>query len=152
MRDILVETFDENDVDEVSYKHWISQLRTTLESTTKSSSKFIDELCAVLKILLPHSFIAKEQSALLNALKESLGENEFIIVCDFAENYAFVIQYAAPGFHWNNNQATVYPVIIYFKKNNVLCHLGHHIRLSHPRCYCCSCSLKNNNRLYNNSF
>lgn len=34
---------------------------------------------------------------------------------DFAENYAFVVQDAPPGFHWNNNQATVFVAYIYYK-------------------------------------
>lgn len=34
---------------------------------------------------------------------------------DFAENYAFVVQDAPPGYHWNNNQATVFVTYIYYK-------------------------------------
>lgn len=48
-------------------------------------------------------------------LRESLLEEEVLVVSNFAEKYAFVIQDAAPGFHWNNNQATIYTVVNYFK-------------------------------------
>ena len=50
-------------------------------------------------------------------LKVSLLKDEFLVVCDFAEKYAFVVQEA--GFHWNNNQATMYPAVIYFNIDGV---------------------------------
>ena len=40
----------------------------------------------------------------------------------FAENYAFVVQNAAQSFHWNNDQATIFTVLIYYKKDNILKH------------------------------
>lgn len=66
------------------------------------------------EILLPHSYISKMQGNFMKSIKESLTQGEFLVILDFAENYAFVIQDAAPRFHWNNSQATVYPVVIYF--------------------------------------
>ena len=33
----------------------------------------------------------------------------------FAENYAFVVQNAAQSFHSNNDQATIFTVVIYYK-------------------------------------
>lgn len=71
---------------------------------------------------MPHAFIAKSQAKFMRTLQESLGINEFLVVCDFDGNYKFVIQNAAPSFHWNNNQATIFPVVIYFKVNNELSH------------------------------
>lgn len=40
---------------------------------------------------------------------------ELLVIQDFAENYAFVVQNAAQAFHWNNNQATIYPVVVYYR-------------------------------------
>lgn len=37
------------------------------------------------------------------------------MIIDFAENYAFVIQDATPGYYWNNARATLYTVVIHFK-------------------------------------
>lgn len=45
-------------------------------------------------------------------------QNEAIMVCDFAENYSFVIQDEAQGFHWNNSMATVHPSVVYYKNKN----------------------------------
>ncbi|XP_044575208.1 uncharacterized protein LOC123259016 [Cotesia glomerata] len=83
--------------------------RCSLETFIQPTEEFIENLCSELKVLLPHSFIAKEQAKFLKTLKETLKPNEYVIICDFAENYAFVVQNAASGFHWNNDQATVFP-------------------------------------------
>ena len=42
-----------------------------------------------------------------------------LVVCaDFSENYAFVLQDAAQGFHWNNAQATLHPFVAYFRESH----------------------------------
>ena len=43
--------------------------------------------------------------------------------CDFAENYPFVIQNSTQSFHWNNNQATVLTVAVYYEQNDELKHV-----------------------------
>ena len=44
--------------------------------------------------------------------------------CDFAENYAFVIKNSTQSLHWNNNQATVFTVVVYYKQNDELKHVS----------------------------
>lgn len=88
----------------------------------KCASEFIEDFCNKIQSLLPHNFIAKSQSAYLRYLKESLQEDEVIVICDFAENYSFIVQEAAPGFHWNNDQATIYTVVIYYRIDSQLTH------------------------------
>lgn len=68
--------------------------------------------------------IASKQSAYLRHLKENIPSNKCIVVCDFAENYSFVFQNAAQGFHWNNAQAKIHPFVIYFKEEETLQHLS----------------------------
>ncbi|KAI4473734.1 hypothetical protein M0804_015206 [Polistes exclamans] len=122
IKQLLLTEMDNNGIDEVSYKQWVSTPKVTLETTIKSTLDFVDDFCEKLVALLPHNFIAKEQAAYLRALKEFITENEFIVIVDFAENYAFVVQDAAQEFHWNNDQATVYTVVIYYKVDNQLTH------------------------------
>jgi len=50
-------------------------------------------------------------------LNNNLPEDECIILLDFAENFSFVIQNAARGFHWDNSQATIYPFVLYHKES-----------------------------------
>ena len=64
---------------------------------------------------MPHSYIAYEQSKYARELKSKLEEGEYQVIIDFAENYAFTVQNAIPGFHWNNDQATIYNIVIYYK-------------------------------------
>ena len=54
-------------------------------------------------------------------LKEKLKENELIILLDFAENYSFIMQDAVQGYHWNNCQAKLHPIFVYYKEKGILC-------------------------------
>ena len=72
--------------------------------------------------LLHHSFIAYEQAEYSRQLKNDLKEGEFQIILDFAENYAFTVQNAIPGFYWNNDQATIYNIVIYYKDGELASH------------------------------
>ena len=43
---------------------------------------------------------------------------EIIVLADFSENFAFVLQDAAQGFHWNNAQATIHPFVVYYRESD----------------------------------
>lgn len=72
--------------------------------------------------MLPHAFIAKQQSAFLNHCKENLKDNEYVVISDFSENYSFVVQDAIQGWHWTNSQCTIHPFSIYSKENGTIKH------------------------------
>lgn len=119
----LLDIFSENDVTFVTYKQWVSKPRTTLETVLDQPiEQFVQTLQKLAEILLKHAFIAKQQAAFYKKLKMDIAEGECVVQVDFAENYAFVVQEAAPGFHWNNNQATIYTVVIYFNNGNGMEH------------------------------
>jgi hypothetical protein len=59
---------------------------------TKSADVFPTEFSTQIASLIPHDFIAKKQAAYLARRKEELQRNEYIVICDFAENYSFVVQ------------------------------------------------------------
>ena len=46
-------------------------------------------------------------------MKENLPTNNAVILLDFAENYSYIAQDAAQGYHWNNSQATLHPFVVY---------------------------------------
>lgn len=108
---------DENMVDTITYRQWVSVDRSTLETVNNSSDDFLDLFFEKLKILLYHSFIAKQQSMFQADIKLKLQPGEFLAIFDFSENYSFVLQDEAQGFHWNNSQSTVHPCVIYFIDN-----------------------------------
>ena len=56
-------------------------------------------------------------------LWSSQGDFEEGVTADFSENYSFVLQDAAQGFHWNNSQATLHPFVAYYLDSGEVCHL-----------------------------
>jgi hypothetical protein len=94
--------------------------RCELVTTVKSTEEFIETLLEKLLLLLHHSFIATQQAMFLKELKCNLQLGEFVVLCDFAENYSLVLQDEAQGLHWNNAQASIHLFVIYFKKSDAL--------------------------------
>ena len=101
--------------EEIRFKQWVSTDRTTLHDCCMPVSDFIETLADKCDKLTTHHFVSKHQSAYLSSLKESISTDEAIIILDFAENYSFIVQDAAQGFHWDNSQATLHPFVAYYK-------------------------------------
>ena len=98
----------------IQYIQWVTTDKATLETYSSSLPKFMDLLINRLEKLTLHSFIATAQSAFLKKRKCMISEDTIILLLDFAENYSFTIQDEIQGFHWNNLQATVHPIEIYY--------------------------------------
>ena len=111
---LLQKLLDDNMIDNVTFKQWVSVDRSTLETFTKTSDDFIEYFCDKLLALIPHSFVATQQSSYYTECKLNLKTGEVVVQADFSENYAFTLQDAAQGSHWNNCQATVHPFVVYF--------------------------------------
>ena len=124
LKDHIKNLMDDNLTDSVEYKQWVSVDRSTLETLTSSADDFVDSLCEKLEVLLPHSFLAKMQCSFQMELKSNLQPGEFLVMADFSENYSFVLQDAAQGFHWNNSQATIHPFVAYYTGSDGLCHVS----------------------------
>lgn len=114
----LIECFEAEMIDNITYKQWITVDRCNFETFYKPVDEFVEEFCKQLRDLKKHDFVAKQQSSFFSEKKSLLQENEIVITCDFAENYSFVLQDEAQGFHWNNSMATVHPFVVYFKEVN----------------------------------
>ena len=113
--DELENIFDCNSINEITYRQWINFNRTTLKVLITPVDEYLQKLKTGLEKLLLHSYLVRKQNEFMNMTKEKLTENECIVVCDFPENYAFVVQNSVQGIYWNNNQATVHPFAIYYK-------------------------------------
>jgi hypothetical protein len=70
-----------------------------------------------LKKLKVPDFVTHQQPSCLKETKSSLQDEEITVLGDFSENYSFITQDAAQGFHWNNQQATIHPFVSYFKNS-----------------------------------
>ena len=120
----MEEIFDKNYIDALTYQQWLSTDRSTLQTVTQSTEKFIETFHVNLQALKKHNFIAKAQSKFCSDRKASLKAGEILIIADFSENYSFILQDAAQGFHWNNDQAIVHPFICYFRNETHLEHVN----------------------------
>jgi len=83
----FLETIFVDDSEEVVYHQWVSQPKTTLETFIKDASDFLHDFCSKIKNLLPHAFVAEQQTKYINDLKNNLMIGEFVVLADFAENY-----------------------------------------------------------------
>ncbi|KAJ8669802.1 hypothetical protein QAD02_014517 [Eretmocerus hayati] len=119
---LLFQYFDEKSIDQVQYQCWHSTDRCSLQTRITSKEDYVNELSRLLFKLKTHSFTAKKQSAFLDWLKQNLKEGEFLVLLDFAENYAFLIQDAVQAFHYNNDQCTIVTVVLYYIKDSKLHH------------------------------
>ncbi|KYM96890.1 hypothetical protein ALC62_12427 [Cyphomyrmex costatus] len=122
LKNHLLSILHERYIDRIEFQVWQHTDRSTLKTEIVDNEEFIEQLCRLLFKLKPHDFISKMQSSYVNELKTTLLDNEFIVQCDFAENYAFVIQNAAQSFHWNNNQCSIFTAVIYYKEQEELKH------------------------------
>ena len=114
----LLSAYELEDIDEIQFKRWTSTDRSELSSMVLPLEEFINQFCERAVKLVRHDFIAKAQSQFLKNKKDEIGEGEFVIIGDFSENYSFVVQDAAQGFHWNCSQATIHPWVYYFKSDD----------------------------------
>ena len=67
---------------------------------------------------LEHVFIKRQQSRFFENRLSSLKPNEAVVQVDFAENYTCYHQDEVQSAHWNHQQVTVFPVVIWSKKAN----------------------------------
>lgn len=63
-----------------------------MEKIVTSTEDFISTFSEQIRALIPHDFIAKNQSEYLKKCKENLQRGDYVVVSDFSENYTFVIQ------------------------------------------------------------
>ena len=125
LRGEILTELEEDDTQQIVYKQWVSTDRSNLETHCATIEDFVDVFCDKLELLRSHSFIATAQSRFYADCKESLKHGEFLVTADFSENYPFVLQDAAQGFHWNNAQATPHPFVAYYHNTKKVCHLSY---------------------------
>ena len=106
--------------EEVTFQMWDSTDRTSMSTIVDTLEEFIDILCNKIDALTNHSFIAKSQSAFLKKIKEELPEDTAIVICDFAENYQYVIQDEVQSYHWSKEYCTLHPMSIYLRSDQGL--------------------------------
>ena len=109
--------------DDIDFSQWDSTDRTTLRTYTSPVEEFVDMLVDKIDDITTHSFIAKSQARYLKKRKDELDGETCLLLLDFAENYHYVVQDEVQGYHWNKEQCTLHPVVLYYKNSeNELVH------------------------------
>lgn len=91
-----------------------------METIHKTVDEFINYFEKSIETLIPHDFISQQQSKFFNKRKEELKDNELLAICDFSENYTFLIQDAIQKYHWVNEQCTIHPFALYWRDDDKL--------------------------------
>lgn len=79
---------EENMIEQLIYKQWVTiGGKTSLENITRETSDFIREFCEQIEFLIPHDFIAKQQTSYLKHRQENIQPDEIVLIYDFSENY-----------------------------------------------------------------
>lgn len=116
----LTSVLEASDKEHAVFQQWLTTDRCNLETIIKPVDEFVPYFVEKIDRLITHDFIYKKQSSFLRNKKDSLKQGEILAICDFSENYSFIIQNAAQGYHWNNAQATIHPFEVYYRKDNKL--------------------------------
>ena len=116
LKEFLNEQLCEMDVEEEFFiNQWQSTDRSNLITQTVTPEEYKEIVVEQINKLTAHAYIAKCQGKYLKELKTNLKPNECIILGDFAENYQFIVQDEIQSYHWNTDQCTLHPVVIYYK-------------------------------------
>ena len=73
LQQLLHRLLDDNMIDNVTIKQWVSVDRSTLVALSKPADEFVEYMCEKLQLLLPHSFIATQQSLFFSERKSKLA-------------------------------------------------------------------------------
>ena len=91
-------------------------------SDSTSIHDLIDMISNSIDKLTSHSYIAKAQSSHLKLRKENIDENTILVLVDFSENFTFIVQDEIQSYHWCKEQATLHPIVMYYKENGTVKH------------------------------
>ena len=83
LKEKLITHVDENDVDNIVYKQWVSTDRSTLETYCVPAEEFVKIFCEKTELLCP-SFIASEQASFYTKCKTSLQPGEMLVSVDLS--------------------------------------------------------------------
>lgn len=108
--DILTRNIDYDDDDSVSWSLWKTEdKKVDLHQITGSISSLLSEIDSQWSAFLYHWHCTVEQRDYIKELRERSSDKTFVVAqVDFAQNYTLVHQRAVQGYHWNNQQVTLF--------------------------------------------
>ena len=70
-------------IEVIQFKQWTLTDRSNLETKVLAKDEFLDSFMASLKKLHVHDFISKMQAMFVTEMKDSLKNNELLVIGDF---------------------------------------------------------------------
>ena len=116
--------------EDIKWKCWLSEtyMRSKKDGTpdqearhmvmkvkTGTIANLVDDLCTELEPFSKHLLNAKWQSTQFELLKKQPPKDWVLLCMDYAENYNCHFQDEAQSAHWSYNQATIHPVVAYYR-------------------------------------
>jgi hypothetical protein len=117
LQTVFLERSIEDD-DQLTFRQWTHTDGTRLITRQELACDVLEEIIQQINSLTSHSFIAKAQAAYLSEQKDSLSQGTAVVLLDFAENYSFIVQDAVQGYYWDNSQATLHPIVAYYREED----------------------------------
>lgn len=114
------EHLEESGSNEIKIHQWENTDRSNLVVKLMPVDEFVEYLFEKLRKLKTHNYIAKQQTKFFTDRRKNLKFGEVLINGDFAENYNFLVQNSAQGFHWNKTTCTIHPFVVNYMKNGKL--------------------------------
>ena len=99
---VLDAVMDDNLIDTVTYKEWVCLFTDQLWKYSWNQLKSLLNVC-VTGLKLSYHIHSLQSKIFQLELKGTLMSGEFLVLADYSENYSFVVQEEAQGFHWNNS-------------------------------------------------
>lgn len=129
---------DTEDVDHsssITYSNWTtesisdktskSMTRPVFTSISEPYNEFIDKLSAEVRQMTKHHFLTQKTKEYLKQCKDNLMLDTGLIVCDFAENYKFLIQESIQAYYFSNKQASLFTAVLYYKDKDSLTNVSY---------------------------
>ena len=118
------ELFDKYGKTELTYHRWETILLPAKDGTTKRCvscvqrktdfKDFMTEFERDIKPIASHLFRASWQISQLDKCKESITQNDAVVIMDFAKNYTCRFQNEVQSAFWDSNQITIHPMMTYY--------------------------------------
>ena len=91
----------------IKYEQWIKSTKETLSGT---ATDCFEKLVEQLPVFLHHTYIKRKQHHKfeLDCKRAQTTPDKAVLQIDFAENYKYSEADSTQGYHWVNNQATVF--------------------------------------------
>ena len=107
----------------VKIKHKGKQItKSQLVNKDFSKIQFIAFFATEMNHFRPHCHYIEEIYDNIKKLKEDLAENECIVQMDYAENFGIRFYNEITEVYYNNQQITIFPMVVYTKEQGKLCH------------------------------